>query len=146
MGRKSLRLHPRYGLNPTIPKCFFCDEDKNEIALLADNYKGEAPSRGLTLDYEPCETCKGHFNEGVALIETEQEPILGPDQPPITSPRIFPALYPTGRWLVMHSEAVSRIFKPEVARGMLRVRKALIDVKCFDAITLNATVNTETVQ
>lgn len=39
----SVRLHPKYGVNPTIPTCFWCGKDKNEIALLGAAYKEEAP-------------------------------------------------------------------------------------------------------
>jgi hypothetical protein len=35
-----MRLHNEYGLNPTIPICFFCGESKDEVALLGANYKG----------------------------------------------------------------------------------------------------------
>ena len=78
-----IRLSPKYGLNPTIPVCFFCGKQKNEIALLGriSNRKRvrtawggsseqvfdsdvEAP-RNMILDYEPCDECKEKFKEGV---------------------------------------------------------------------------------
>ena len=30
----SIKLSEKYGVNPTIPVCFFCGMPKNEIALL----------------------------------------------------------------------------------------------------------------
>lgn len=29
-----VKISPKYGVNPTIPCCFFCGKPKNEIALL----------------------------------------------------------------------------------------------------------------
>ena len=55
---KDIKISPKYGVNPTIPVCFFCGEPKNEIALMG-KMKGdiEAP-KNMVLDYEPCEHCK----------------------------------------------------------------------------------------
>ena len=36
---KSIRLSPAHGVNPTIPICFWCGNEKNEIALM-----GKLPS------------------------------------------------------------------------------------------------------
>lgn len=30
----SLRLHSKYGVNPTIPTCFYCCKSKNMLILL----------------------------------------------------------------------------------------------------------------
>lgn len=30
----SIELSPKYGVNPTIPVCFWCGKEKNEIALM----------------------------------------------------------------------------------------------------------------
>ena len=64
----SIRLHPKFGLNPTIPTCFWCGKDKNELILLGAAFKEEAP-RHMYLDYEPCDTCKDQMKLGVTLIE-----------------------------------------------------------------------------
>lgn len=29
-----IKLSPKYGVNPTIPVCFWCGKEKNEIALM----------------------------------------------------------------------------------------------------------------
>lgn len=65
MPSKSIKISPKYGVNPTIPVCFFCGEEKQEIALLG-KLKGdvEAPHR-MCLDYEPCEKCKQIFAQGI---------------------------------------------------------------------------------
>lgn len=65
---KRIKLSEKYGVNPTIPVCFWCGESKNEIALLGrlgDARKGEdieAP-KNMVLDYEPCDKCKEKFTK-----------------------------------------------------------------------------------
>lgn len=40
-----VKISPKYGVNPTIPCCFFCGKPKNEIALL-----GKIGGRGEDLE------------------------------------------------------------------------------------------------
>jgi len=54
---KNLILHKEFGVNPTIPICSFCGEDKNEVVLLGNAYKEEAPMH-MQIDNEPCDACK----------------------------------------------------------------------------------------
>lgn len=99
----SIRVSEKYGVNPTIPVCFFCGEEKNEIALLGKitnkqtKEEIEAPMR-MVLDYEPCDKCKEAWSKGVALIEVTQKD-LG-------RPNIAPNAQPTGRVAVLKEEAV----------------------------------------
>lgn len=102
----SIKLSENYGVNPTIPVCFFCGMPKNEIALLGhigDKRKGEdfeAPHY-VVLDYEPCDCCKDKFSQGVLFIEvTETQP--NDNRPPISK-----GVYPTGRHVVVKREAVN---------------------------------------
>lgn len=101
----SIKISEKYGLNPTIPCCFFCGEQKDEIALLGhigDHRKGEdieAP-RSAVLDYEPCEGCKKKFSLGVLVIEVTF------DQPKDNRPAISKDItgakaYPTGNYVVL---------------------------------------------
>lgn len=121
---KSIKLSPEHGVNPTIPVCFFCGEEKNEIALLGKiggrNEDLEAP-RHMVLDYEPCDKCKEQWSQGVALIEVSTTPL--PDgRPPIQKD-----LYPTGRMCVIKAEAWSRMTDTEYEAG----QKCLIDTEVF---------------
>ena len=106
---KDIKLSPKHGLNPTIPVCFFCGNEKNEIALLGqigDRRKGEdfeAPMK-MILDFEPCDDCKKKFAEGVLLIEVTQSPEY------IGMP-IAENAYPTGRYVVVKPEALNGDFK-----------------------------------
>lgn len=120
----SIKLSPQHGLNPTIPVCFFCGNEKNEIALLGqigDRRKGEdfeAP-RKMILDFEPCEECQKKFAEGVLLIEVTTSPEY------IGMP-IAEDAYPTGRYVVVKPEALIGDFKAG--------SKALVHKKDFMAM------------
>lgn len=107
----SIKISEKYGLNPTIPCCFFCGEQKDEIALLGhigDRRKGEdieAP-RSAILDYEPCENCKKKFSLGVLVIEVTS------DQPKDMRPAISKdptgaKVYPTGNYVVVRRGALN---------------------------------------
>ena len=52
---RSIRISEKHGVNPTIPICFYCGEDKNEVALLGKLHGDkEAPMRmWINGDYEP---------------------------------------------------------------------------------------------
>lgn len=101
----SIKISEKYGLNPTIPCCFFCGEQKNEVALLGrldDPDKGEdieAP-RNAVLDYEPCENCKKKFSLGVLVIEvTFDHP--KDMRPAISKDPTGAKVYPTGNYVVV---------------------------------------------
>lgn len=102
---KSIKLSPKHGLNPCIPVCFFCGEDKNEIALLGKIGKEdrEAPMKSV-LDYIPCEECQKKFAEGVLIIEVTQSPEY------IGLP-IAENAYPTGKFVVVRPEALNGDYK-----------------------------------
>lgn len=102
---KGIELSPKYGVNPTIPVCFFCGEQKSEIVMLGRvrSKKGahddlEAP-KNMVLDYEPCDKCKELFAKGVLIVEASRTP-MNENQPPIT-----PGAYPTGRYVVVSPDA-----------------------------------------
>lgn len=114
MGNNIL-ISKKHGVNPTIPVCFFCGKEKNEIVLLGKltNKKGEevkAP-RNLVMDYEPCENCRKNMALGVTLIGVQEEPIKVNNQ--VIKPIYKEGdkdLYPTGNWLVITKDASKRYF------------------------------------
>lgn len=120
-----ITLHRKFGLCPTMPICFWCDQEKGEIALLGNKWKSqtEEPPKHMVLDYEPCDTCKANRDKGIVLMEATKEPMVL-HQPPI---REHPPIYPTGRWAVVTEEFVTRIFDAEMAKGALEHRGALVD-------------------
>ena len=123
----SITLSPKHGLNPAIPKCFFCGEDKNEIALLGKLPEDIEAPKNLFLDYVPCDSCKSVMNKGVTIIEVETTPIVE-NQPPIQD-----NLYPTGRYLVLKVEAANKIFhwNEHKAGGTVLIDKELGDKVFF---------------
>ena len=101
----SIKLSPKYGVNPTIPVCFFCGESKNEIALMGHIGDGrkhedfEAP-KYVVLDYVPCDCCMEKFSQGVLIIEVTRTPL------PDNRPQIAEGAYPTGRHVVVRKGAL----------------------------------------
>lgn len=107
MGKGDIKLHPVYGLNPTMPVCLFCGRETGEIALLGAAYDGEAPKH-MALTDEPCNTCKSEWAVGIAIIERDMNTMRN-----------------TGRVIVITEDALRRMLKPGpgldqvlVSRGM----------------------------
>lgn len=123
---KGIRLHPQYGLNPTMPSCFWCGGTRNEIALLGAAYKGEA-LRNMVIDYEPCNECKEKMATGFLLVEVTDK---ASDHRPAINRN--PEAFPTGRWCVIKNEAADRLF-PNVDRSQ---GKALISKELAEKIGL----------
>lgn len=122
-----ITLSPKYGVNPTIPVCFWCGEEKNEVALLGrigDSRKHEdfeAPMH-IVLDYEPCAKCWENMSKGFTVMEATSRPNS------VTNMEMQSGIYPTGRFVVLRMEAAQRMFNPEVAK----VGKAFVDVALFN--------------
>lgn len=139
----SLRLSDKHGVNPTIPLCFWCSEQKNEVALLG-KMRGdiEAP-RHMVLDYDPCETCISNMEMGITIAEVSDRPVHD-GQMAINGTRRDPhpinAAYPTGRWCVVREGAVEEIFTEDVLPAILKHRKAYTDRETFDALGLGREV------
>lgn len=71
MKEPSIRLSPRHGLNPAIPICFYCGEEKNEI-IIAGHLRGDeqAPHHAVW-DRIPCDECRDWMKQGVILISVK---------------------------------------------------------------------------
>lgn len=103
-----ITLSPKYGVNPTMPVCFWCGEDRGEVVLLGriktpENDDVEAPKR-MVLDYEPCEKCKEYMSQGFTILEATQEPNDRTNIP------MQSVAFPTGRWMVVRWEAKKMFF------------------------------------
>lgn len=113
---KGIKLSPKYGVNPTIPVCFFCGEEKNEVALLGrvgDGRKGEdfeAPWT-MCIDYEPCDKCKEAMSKGVTIISASTNRKDG--RPPVSKNEYGNLVYPTGAWSVVKTEPAREVFNNE---------------------------------
>lgn len=126
MVSNNIALSPKYGVNPTIPVCFWCGESKNEIALLGHIGDGrkhedfEAP-RYSVINYEPCDKCQAQMAQGFTVMEATTKPNR------VSSVEIQKGVYPTGRYVVLKNEAAERIFG-DLIKGN---RKAFLPVEAF---------------
>lgn len=80
-----IRLSRKNGLNPTIPICPYCGEDKNELILTGaagdkmarkmGRPEGDMPMRTyFEGDYTPCDKCR---EKGVVVLVLDHEPVKG---------------------------------------------------------------------
>lgn len=101
---KGIKISPKHGLNPTIPVCFWCGKQKNEIALMGRMENDIEAPKNMVLDYEPCEECQNHMAMGVAVLEASDHPNTE-GQPPMQK-----GVYPTSRFVVVTTECADRVF------------------------------------
>lgn len=128
---KNIKLSPNHGLNPTIPVCFFCGKDKNEVALLGKIKKGdpEAP-RHCIIDYEPCDECKKIMSQGITLIEASETPQQNGQQPFVRNE------YPTGKWCVVSKDFIKRNIKDkDMVKKILKNKMTLIAPGIIDTFS-----------
>ena len=101
---KGIKISPKYGVNPTIPVCFWCGKQKNEIALMGHMKDDIEAPKNMVLDYVPCEECQNHMAMGVAILEASDHPNTE-GQPPMQK-----GVYPTSRFVVVTTECADRVF------------------------------------
>jgi hypothetical protein len=121
----NIRVSPKHGVNPTIPICFFCAKQKNEI-ILVGRLKGdiEAPQH-LVWNNVPCDECKEWMKRGIILISI-QDADVGKENP-----------YRTGGWVVVTEEALARIVATKsLLETILRERVVFIPDQVWDQIVL----------
>ena len=125
----NVRLSKKHGVNPTIPVCAWCGEQKNEIAMLGqiDKADSEAP-KNCVLDYNPCDKCAEQWSQGVAILEaTTHRP--QPYRPPMKQDKGID-IYPTMRMVVINPESASQIFGSEMSAG----QRVLLEDTAFEQI------------
>ena len=122
-----IRLHPKFGVNPTLAVCFWCGRDRGDIALLGAGCRTEAPRR-MHIDYEPCVPCKTAMAQGFVCIEAQLTPTAYPPMRDSDKRDV----YPTGRWAVVKREAAERLLGNK-AHGKTR---AFVDREACELIGL----------
>lgn len=124
----SIRLSEKHGLNPAIPKCFFCNEDKNVIIIPGRLPNDAEAPRGMVWDHEPCDNCKAIMAAGVIFISIDEAKSKSDPQNP----------WRTGGWLALKDEAVKRIgIQPSELEGeILKKRVVFIPDEAWDALGL----------
>lgn len=124
---KSVRLHYKYGLNPTIPTCYFCGQPKDEIVLLGDSIATEAPMYCGVIDYEPCSECQEHMKTGIILIGVDEEQTQDLQNP-----------CRSGHFLVVTEDCIRRLFKTKaLVESVLDKRIAFVDRRIAEELVLH---------
>lgn len=127
-----IQLHPKHGLNPTMPVCFWCGQDKGEIALLGAKYKGEAPPK-MVLDYMPCGACQTAQESGITCIEATTPNRT--KNPPLANDGALSMTCPTGRWVVVKREAFERFPVADQLKAQIMERgKCFLDPDTFNQL------------
>lgn len=140
----NIPISKEFGLNPTIPVCFYCGEAKNEIALLGTKYKGpdgktaEAPHYML-MDYTPCDKCAGMMAQGITIMEIV--PVGKSKYPALAKEGTLAYVAPTGRWSVVTEEAIER-WHPDNADEIIKARRTLMEHPLYEAIFGDTTEGT----
>ena len=136
MAKDSIKLSPKHGLNPTIPVCFWCGEDKNEIALIGQvNKNDDEMPMHTCLDFEPCETCKSKMALGITVIEATQTPNIASDIP------MQSGAYPTGRWSVVTRNFIKRLTNNNPK--FTKTNMLFMDKESYETIFINSEKATE---
>jgi hypothetical protein len=123
----SIALSPKHGLNPTIPKCFICGQNKNEILLLGRLKKDEEAPHNVCFDYSPCDSCRDWMKQGIILISVDEKKSSDKHNP-----------YRTGGWTVIKAKAARRIFGKN--SEVLKKRVAFLCDRAWDKLRLPRTI------
>jgi len=114
---KGIRVSKKHGLNPSINKCLYCGEDKNEIVILGKLPNDEEAPMSAVFNYDPCDKCKEGMRTGISFFAT------GKDRKP------------TGKFVVVREESLDSIVPDEEMRENIReCRKCLMSAEDFDKI------------
>jgi hypothetical protein len=122
---KNIRVSPQHGVNPAIPLCFFCNQEKNEV-ILAGHMKGdvEAP-RNAVWDKQPCDKCREWMKQGIILISVRNGE--SGDNP-----------YRTGNWIVVKDDLIEHMgIQPQTLKEhILKARVAFIPDETWNLLGL----------
>ena len=124
---KSIRISKKHGVNPTIPICFWCGKEKNEIALLGKLPNDiEAPRKiWIPGDYEPCDSCKTYWSKGIRIVEAYEQPFLYEKQSP------YYGVYPSENLIVLKDEALEQVFSNIDYNKVRELGMCFIDHEAF---------------
>ncbi len=133
-----IKLSPKYGVNPSVGKCIFCEGDHEVVlfgllnrrraremwgkaladGLTGDDFDLEAP-RNVILSLDPCKDCEVFYpnaEKGVFFMLCDKES------------------RPTGEMVCVREEAVKSILEGESLEDALRARRVLLDREAWDTL------------
>ena len=91
-----------------MPICFWCTKETGKSVVLPE-VNGKKPPAKAILNYEPCESCKEMFSNGIHVIGVVDNPLVD-TMPPIVSDGEM-KLYPTGSFFVASPEWTEQMLK-----------------------------------
>lgn len=119
----SIRLSPKYGVNPSLMTCFYCGEDYGVALFGRCKDDQEAPRRGV-FDKRPCPKCEEWMKQGIIFISTRDGE--SGDNP-----------YRTGGFAVIKDDAIAGIItSPELRDSILKHRVAFIEDATWNTLGL----------
>jgi hypothetical protein len=128
----SLTLHKDFGVNPTVPLCFWCGEMKNEVAMLGNKLKTQAPPK-MVLDYVPCEKCQDKMKLGITCMEVDSTTKL--KRMPLAREGAMSVVAPTGSWCVVNIAAMKRLISDNLKLGeIIRSGRCVLEVAVYQSI------------
>lgn len=150
MARGDIQLSKKHGVNPAVPKCFYCGDDKNELILAGRLPNDMEAPRSAVWDVHPCDACLARMKVGIILISVKdgeyekieadannhehthryaKHPMLG----------FIPNPHRTGKFIVIKESALRRAFKPgERLDAMLMRRWTFMDEESWEHMGLDA--------
>jgi hypothetical protein len=113
---RSIKLSEKHGVNPCIPRCFWCGKEKSEIALLGYLPGDKEAPMSAILDYEPCDECAAQMAKGITIMGTNDG-----------------GKTPTGSFCVVREEAIKRMMagQDDILNEVLKRRKFYISEEEF---------------
>jgi hypothetical protein len=152
----SIRLSEEHGVNPAIPKCFFCMKDKNEL-ILAGRLRDDAEApRNMVWDMGPCDECDALMSQGVLMISVADGEMEKEDRKLELARADFereygykseswkrknfnhmPNPYRTGGWVVVRDRVITDMVQPEeLAQQILDARWTFVPDEVWDLLGL----------
>jgi len=119
----SIKLSERYGVNPAIPKCYYCNEDKN-LLILVGRLPGDAEApQGRVWDKEPCDKCQEWMKQGIILVSVDESKTEDRGNP-----------WRTGGWVVIREEAFRRMFSGDIVERVCKSRFCFVPDEVWDQV------------
>ena len=137
MAKDSIQLSKKHGLNPAVPKCFYCLENKNEVILAGVMRDDQEAPRNAVWNMEPCDKCKEYMAKGVILISVDAQRTTDLKNP-----------YRTGGWVVVTEAAIRMVTNMPLQEQVLAKRVAFLPDDVWELLGLpkgpiDETVNKE---